>query len=196
MTYLGAAVGATFALKMDEQQIERVLTAVASVDMLEIQDQGSELKPYNLGGAAMDGVVATYMGLTKFEAPEDMLGGTRVFFEIFSDEWSVNKLINNKEYFEIQSIYVKLHASCRHSHSAVEAAIKVRNKIQVDDVKNVLVETYQLGVKGHNYCNIRDVASAKLSMPYAVASKLLYGKADITVFEPLNYRSDAFGKAD
>lgn len=185
---IGAAVGVAFALKMDEKQVKQVLTAAAasSAGMLEIQEQGSELKPYNIGRAAMDGVAAAYMGFTKFEIPEDMLGGARGFFKVFSDEWSVDKLVGDKDYFEIQRIYVKPYASCRHSHSAVEAAIKIGKRIQSGEVESVLVETYQLGVKGHNYSVIKGIASAKLSTPYAVAAALIYGKADVTVFEPLD----------
>jgi 2-methylcitrate dehydratase PrpD len=185
---IGSAVGAAFALGMSEKQLKRVLTlaCASSAGMLEIQEQGSELKPYNLGRAAMDGLTAAYMGYTAFETPEDMLGGARGYFRTFSDKFDTDKLIEDTGYFEIERIYVKPYASCRHSHSAVEAAIRLHDGLKVNDIDRAEVKTYELGVKGHDHTDIAGVASAKLSTPYAVAAGLLYGRADLTVFEPLD----------
>lgn len=185
---IGSAVGVAFAKGMNKTQLKRVLTIAAgsSAGMLEMQEQASEVKPYNVGRAAMDGLTAAYIGLTDFEVPDDMLGGERGFFVTFSDKYDVSKLIENTDYFEIERIYVKPYASCRHSHSAVEAAIRIHEQIDYNEIKSVLVETYKLGVKGHDHTDIQGVASAKLSTPYAVAAALIYGKADLSVFEPLD----------
>lgn len=185
---IGCAVGVAFALGLNKLQLKRVITIAAgsSAGMLEIQEQSSELKPYNIGRASMDGFTAAYMGLTCFDFPKDMLGGDRGFFKLFADNCDISKLIENTNYFEIERIYVKPYASCRHSHSAVEAAIKMHNKVDVDKIEAIIVETYKLGVKGHDHTDIQGVASAKLSTPYAVAAGVLYGRADLSVFEPLN----------
>lgn len=185
---IGCAVGVAFALGMDKAQMKRVLTSAAgsAAGMLEIQEQKSEIKPYNVGRAAMDGLTAAYMGLTDYETPDDMFGGERGFFKTFSDQWDLEKLIGTENYFEIERIYVKPYASCRHSHSAVEAAIKLHDTINLDSVESIEVRTYKLGVKGHNHTDIQGIASAKLSTPYAVAAGLLYGRADLSVFEPLD----------
>ena len=185
---IGCAVGVAFALGLNKLQLKRVITIAAgsSAGMLEIQEQSSELKPYNIGRASMDGLTAAYMGITDFDFPTDMLGGERGFFKLFADNYDISKLIEETNYFEIERIYVKPYASCRHSHSAVEAAIKIHNEIEIDKIGSILVETYKLGVKGHDHTDIQGVASAKLSTPYAVAAGILYGRADLSVFEPLD----------
>ena len=185
---IGSAVGAAFALGFDTGQLRRVLTLAAgsAAGMLELQEQRSELKPYNVGRAAMDGLAAAYVGMTDFETPEDMLGGERGFFRTFSDAWDAEKLLSDQPFFEIERIYVKPYASCRHSHSAVEAAIRLHEQIQGREIAQVTVETYRLGVKGHDHTDISGVASAQLSTPYAVAAALLRGRADLSVFEPLD----------
>jgi 2-methylcitrate dehydratase PrpD len=185
---IGSAVGVAFALGMDKAQMKRVLTSAAgsAAGMLEIQEQKSEIKPYNVGRAAMDGLTAAYMGLTDYETPDDMFGGERGFFKTFSDQWDLEKLVGPADYFEIERIYVKPYASCRHSHSAVEAAIKLHDDISITEIQAVEVHTYKLGVKGHDHTDIQGIASAKLSTPYAVAAGLLYGRADLSVFEPLD----------
>lgn len=185
---IGCAVGTAFALGMDKPQMKRVITIAAgsAAGMLEIQEQKSEIKPYNIGRAAMDGLSAAFMGLTDYETPDDMLGGDRGFFRIFSDHWDLEKLIGLADYFEIERIYVKPYASCRHSHSAVEAAIRLHDDTDIVSVDSIRVLTYKLGVKGHDHTDIQGIASAKLSTPYAVAAGLLYGRADLSVFEPLD----------
>ncbi len=193
---IGAAVGTAFALGMDKEQQCRVITCAAgsAAGMLEMQEQNSEIKPYNTGRAAMDGLTAATMGFTNFEIPDDILGGERGFFRLFSDQFDLRKLTASENYFEIERIYVKPYASCRHSHSAVEAAIKLHQAMHPDEIKNVEVWTYKLGVKGHDHQQITSIASAKLSTPYAVAAGLLYGKADLTVFEPLDKRTVELAK--
>jgi len=193
---IGSAIGVAFALNMDKAQINRILTCAAgsAAGMLEIQEQKSELKPYNLGRAAMDGLTAAYMGFTDFATPDDMFGGGRGFFNTFSDKWDINKLIEETNYFEIDRIYVKPYASCRHSHSAVEAAIKLHRSINIDEIERIEVKTYDLGVKGHDHTYIQGIASAKLSTPYAVAAGLMYGRADLSVFEPLDERVSEMAK--
>ena len=187
---IGAAVGAAFALGLDRRQMKRVLSCAAgsAAGMLEIQEQESELKPYNVGRAAMDGLAAAEMGLVDFETPGDMLGGERGFFRSFADAYAPEKLIEKTAYFEIERLYVKPYASCRHSHSAVEAAIRLHLELDPEKIAAVEVRSYKLGVKGHDHRVIGSVASAKLSTPYAVAAALLYGRADLTVFEPLDPR--------
>ena len=100
---IGSAVGVAFALGMDRSQMNRVITCAAgsAAGVLEIQEQRSELKPYNIGRAAMDGLAAACMGWSIFETPDDMLGGERGFFNMFSDQWEFKKLVENMEYFEI-----------------------------------------------------------------------------------------------
>ena len=185
---VGAAVAVGFALGLSRQQMKRVVTLAAgsAAGMLEIQEQKSEVKPYNLGRAAMDGLTAAYMGKTTFDIPDDMLGGERGFFTVFSDSWDPEKLTARQEFFEIRRIYVKPYASCRHSHSAVEAALLLRESVEIDRIRRIEVETYRLGIKGHDHNDVQSVSSAKLSTPYAVAAALLYGRADLSVFEPLD----------
>ena len=193
---IGSAAAVAFALGMDREQLNRAITCAAgsAAGMLEIQEQQSELKPFNPGRAAADGLTAAYMGLTGFETPDDMLGGGRGFFRIFSDEFSIEKLTGKTDYFEIERIYVKPYASCRHSHSAVEAAIILHEGLNVDNIDKAEVLTYRLGVRGHDHTDIRSSSSAKLSTPYAVAAALLLGRADLSVFDPPDERICALAK--
>ena len=185
---IGAAVGAAFATGCRPEQMKTVLSCAvgSAAGMLELQEQSSELKPYNLGRAAMDGYTAAEMGTTGFACPDDMLGGERGFFKLFAGEFDERELTGDKPYFEIERIYVKPYASCRHSHSAIEAALKIGKSVDRSAIGSVSVRSYDLAVRGHDHQTVCGSASAKLSTPYAVAAALLYGRADLSVFEPVD----------
>lgn len=187
---IGAAIGIAFALDMNMERMQTILaTAVASAaGMLEIQEQSSELKPYNLGRAAMDGFAAAYMGFTDFVGPDDMLDGERGFLQLFSNDSMSSKVTEKQEYFEIDRIYVKPYAACRHCHSAIEAALMLRKTINMDEIEKISVETYRLAVKGHDHTEIYGTSSAKLSIPYSVAVAFLLGRGDVVAFDLENVK--------
>ena len=182
---VGAAVAVAFALKLNATQLKTVLSAAvaSAAGMLEIQEQGSRLKPYNLGRAAMDGLSAAMMGFTSMRGPDDMLGGERGFFKLFTDGCDVEKLTAPASYFEIERIYVKPYAACRHCHSAIEAALSLRGRMPISDIDHVVVKTYKMAIKGHDHTAIAGSASAKLSIPYSVAAALLLGQGGMEAFE-------------
>ena len=182
---IGAAVAVSFALKMNAMQLKTILSAAVAgaAGMLEIQEQGSQLKPYNLGRAAMDGLSAAAMGFTFMHGPDDMLGGERGFFKLFTDECDVEKLTAPTSYFEIERIYVKPYAACRHCHAAIEAALSLRGRMPTSDIDHVFVKTYKMAIKGHDHTAIAGSASAKLSIPYCVAAALLLGQAGMEAFD-------------
>ena len=185
---VGAAIAVGFALKMDDAKLERVLTAAiaGATGILEIQEQKSEMKPYNIGRAAMDGLTAAYMGFTDFKVPDDILNGERGFMKLFSKECNPEKMTEKTDYFEIERIYVKPYASCRHCHSAIEAALELREQADIDNIEKIQVHTYHLAVKGHDHTEIAGTSSAKLSMPYSVAVALILGTADVSAFKGEN----------
>ena len=182
---VGAAVAVAFALKMNAAQLKTVLSAAvaSAAGMLEIQEQGSLLKPYNLGRAAMDGLSAATMGFTSMHGPNDMLGGERGFFKLFTDEYDIGKLVAPEDYFEIERIYVKPYAACRHCHAAIEAALVLRDKMPSTDIDRIHVKTYKLAIKGHDHTAIASSPSAKLSIPYSVATALILGQAGMEAFD-------------
>ena len=183
---IGAAIGIAVALSFSKKQIKTVLSsAVTSASgILEILEDSSELKPYNCARAAMDGLTAGMMGFTELTSPNDILSGDRGLFSVMSDN---NKPIINYNVdgaYAIMTIYRKIHASCRHTHPAIEAILELRreNEIEIPDIKSIVVYTYHEGIKGHNHTIISGQESAKMSVPYAVAVALLNQNVGIDAF--------------
>lgn len=196
---VGAAIGVAAALGLEKHRWEAVTAAAmtSAAGILEIQEDSSNLKPYNLGRAAMDGLAAARVGFTDWKGPEDILGGSQGFGMVLAEECSGEKLTEETNYYEIERIYVKPYAACRHCHSAIEAALKLREKVYAEEIRGISVETYHLAVKGHDHRKILGAGSAKLSIPYSVAVALLTGSCGPEAFEePILSRADILNMTD
>ena len=84
--------------------------------------------------------------------------------------------------YAVMKSYTKPYASCRYTHPAVEAAIRLRDRVPVSDIESVSVRTYDLAVSGHDHTDIPGSYSAKMSIPYATAAGLIYGRAGLNEF--------------
>ena len=84
--------------------------------------------------------------------------------------------------YAIMKSYTKPYASCRYTHPAVEAAIHLRTRLRPEAVEEIDIRTYDLAVSGHDHTEIPGSYSAKMSIPYATAAGLLYGKAGLQEF--------------
>lgn len=181
---LGASLAASYLLGFTED--ERLQTfaaaAVAAGGMLKALDNESELKPYNVAKAALLALTAVQLGKSGFRGDGDPLGG-RGFFQMMTgrDDVVLKPVLLDGTYAIMKS-YTKPYASCRYTHPAVEAAIRLRKRVRPEDAVSIAVKTYGLAVSGHDHTDIRGSSSARMSIPYATAAGFLYGKAGLQEF--------------
>lgn len=181
---IGGAIAVGTSLKFDFEQMKSAFsTAITcAAGILEMQENDSELKPLNVGRAAMDAIAAAYIGKARFKAPQDALGGKRGFLRIFSDNPKMEYIeCFNHPVLYIQTIYNKPYAACRHCHPAIEAAMDIRKQdgFVLSEIEHIQVETYRLAVKGHEHTFIQGINSAKMSIPYSLAVALVTGHAGL-----------------
>lgn len=177
---IGSAIGIAFACEYNKEQLKSTLGCAVSsaAGVLEIQEQASELKPYNVGRAAMASVVAAQVGRMALPGPDDILGGKRGFITALTDTPKPEFLTDfSNDDYAIMGIYQKVHAACRHCHPAVDATIDMRNDLNLrpEQVEKIEVRTYKLAVGSHDHTDIMGISSAKLSTPYAVALAIVKG---------------------
>ena len=184
---VGAAMAIAAALHFDFEQMKSAFSAAitSAAGVLEMIEGDTELKPYNAGRAAMDGVTAAYIGKARFKVPEDALGGKRGFLKIMTDEPKMQYLTDfDQNKLMIETIYMKPYAACRHCHPSIEAALQIRKQkgFVLEEVEDIHVDTYKLAVGGHDHTVIKGVNSSKMSIPYSLAVALSTGKAGIDEF--------------
>ena len=182
---VGAALGIAAALHYTIDQMNTTLAAAVTgaAGVLEMQEDDSDLKPYNVGRAAMDAVAAAYIGRSGMKGPKDALGGRRGFLKVMTDEPRLEYLTDfTSKAFCIEQIYQKVYAACRHAHPAIEAALALRDTIVIEEIEHVKVRTYKLSIAGHDHKEVSGISSAKMSIPFSVAVALIKGNAGLKAF--------------
>lgn len=192
---IGVAIAIAAAMRFSREQMKVAISAAAASasGLLELQENESELKPYNLAHAAVSGITAAYCAQGDFRGPDDAIGGRRGFLSVMTQNPKLNYLCEFDEpYLQIEKIYRKMYAACRHAHSAIEAAITLKNRygIEPSSITGILIETYGMAIKGHDHQEIKGIQSAKMSIPFSVALALKRGSAGLEDYNDVNLKDE------
>lgn len=183
---IGATCAVGYAIGLSDDQMKGAISAAASssAGILQVLDDNSELKPFNVANAIQSGITSAYMGKCGFKGPDDVLGGKRGYLQAYSDQINIEYLLGQLGRPAIFQIYVKPYASCRHSHPAIECVLKLRNQHQFncEAITDIEIQTYKLGIFAHDSTDVSSISSAKMSTPYSTAAALVLGKCGMDAF--------------
>lgn len=186
---IGAAVGVATLLGFNRNQLKNTFSAAAitASGSLKVIENGSELKPYNAGNAALNGLMAAITAGSSFAGPEDVLSGDTGFLAMMAQENRFYDCFKHETPL-INKVYVKPYAACRHAHPSIEAALIIKNSNQfnVNEIKRITIKTYKGVIGKHDTKSVSNPYSAKMSIPYSVAVALIKGSADINDFTTEN----------
>jgi len=190
----GAAMAASKVLNLSEKEMSCALSiaGTSASGLLQFLEDGSEIKQYHPGKAALCGLLAAYLAQSGITAPKNILEGKRAFFQSASDEYDVSECTKSLgKHFAIMDVYFKSYAACRHCHAPIEAILNIRSKkdIRVNKVEKIKVLTYKSAVDGHNNPYPQSVVGAKMSVPFSVAVALKTGYAGPKEFTPISFRN-------
>ena len=194
---IGVAMAAAASLGFDFHQTKSALTAAASsaAGLLEILSDDSELKPYNVGRAVMDGLTSAYIGKAGYEGPKDILGGKRGFLNVMTDTPHVEflEVFSPNEDPSILGNFFKPYPACRHCHSTIDAALHIAQEHNIDPstVKKVKIGTYKLALTGHDHTEVNSSKSAMMSIPYGAVVALVEKKAGLAQYKEEIVKSHA-----
>lgn len=184
---MGAAVLLSFLNGYDRTQTKRALSVAAGMasGLLEMQEDGSELKPVTVGNAASSAVMAARLANAPLQYPLDAIGGPRgllACFEGYQKESTAMDLSVREAV--IFDLYKKRYPSCRHGHSALDAAQEIASHDLYDSqsIKNVQIHLYEDAIRGHDSTEISSSSQAMMSTPFCVAAMLAHGSLELRSF--------------
>lgn len=184
---LGIAVAVSEALDFTQKQRKDAFStaAVSATGTLKVLEDGSQLKPYNVGKTALLGLTAAQMAQVGFDTPDDVLSGPAGFLSQMygsEDVSFVQPLLDGT--YAIQKAYIKPYAACRYTHPSIDIAKELRKNtsFQSEQIRSVNIKTYALAVKKHDHTDIKGAASAKMSIPYNFAVTYILGKTGMKAF--------------
>lgn len=185
---LGIALAVSYMLDYTSEQTKNAfaVACVSATGMLQVLDDGSELKPYNVAKSALLGLISTQIARAGFVGNPDPLGSFRGYLKMMAGDNNLElkePLMNGT--YAIEKSYTKPYAACRYCHPAIEAAIRMKERYGIlkEDVLSVQVSTYYWAVSKHDHTEIPSSASGKMSIPYSVAVGLIYGKAGLLEYD-------------
>ena len=193
-TFVSGAVASKL-LKLDESQTLNALglCGTQAAGLLESDHAGSMGKVLHIGKANYNGILSAFLARNGFTGAETIIEGsegflkTMVYHDDFnSKDFSFDSILEDVGTVKVRDIYFKKYPFCRHLHSSIDTALKLRTSLGEEYVHivNVAVKTYDVAAD-HNNFQPKNLEELKQSLPYAVAISLVMGEVNIDMLDML-----------
>lgn len=187
----GSAAAVAKLLGLSKEQVAHSLGSAGTqaAGLWEFIEDGAMSKQLHPGKAAMNGVIASLLAGKDFTAATEILEGGRGFFEAMSDEYDVSKVTDGLgEEYKIMENSFKVHASCRHTHHAMDLVSDLSREkaLKPEDVEKIEVGTYQIAINITDDNDPQTVYQGKFSLQYCTALALIKQNGDLDTFSEEN----------
>ena len=196
----GAAAAAASLMKLSPKQtLDALGTAgTQAAGLWEFNADGAMSKHLHPGKAALNGVLAADLAREGFTGASRILEGERGFFRATATSHDASRITDGLgERWKITENCYKLHACCGHTHSAIDVALDIRERLglsesgALDAVRCVEIQTYGPGYEIVKDPNPGTPYRAKFSIAYCVAVALLEGRVGLEQFTPDRFDGEA-----
>ena len=175
-------------LKLDDAQILNALglCGTQAAGLLESDHGGSMGKSLHVGKAVYNGILSALLARNGFTGAGTIFEGNEGFMKTMVDddysaeEFSFEKVIKEVGKVRVRDIYFKKYPFCRHLHSSIDTALKLKASIgdEYDHIENIAVKTYSVAAE-HNNFQPKNIEELRQSLPYAVAISLVVGEVSV-----------------
>lgn len=178
-------------LRADKEKIEHAISLSITPNITLRQTRIGELSMWKgcaAANAARNGVFAAYLARDGMTGPPEIFEGEKGFFNQVTGHFVLDIACfgGNSGDFKILETYIKCYPSEYHSQAGIEAAICLRDKIKIEDVEEINIETYDACVDiiagEEEKWNPQTRETADHSLPYCIAVALYDGKVGLEQF--------------
>ncbi|MGC8663922.1 MAG: MmgE/PrpD family protein [Thermoplasmata archaeon] len=183
VTYISisSAAGLATLNQLDNKKFVNALNLSINNNISLRQTRAGELsmwKGCTAANASRNSVFGTMLAENGFTGPSPIFEGEMGFFKQVSGEFDLDFKENR-----VLRTMIKNHPVEYHAMSAVDAALKIHNKIKGTKIESIDVSTfsvaYKIIVKDPEKLRPKTKETADHSMPYIIAYTLLYGEPDL-----------------
>lgn len=185
----GAAAAAASLLKLNAGQTSSALGIAGSLSggLWGFIHDGSQSKKLHAGRAAEGGVLAALSARQGITGPgalfNDRWGG---FFTTFAAASATPAALTHglARVWKLERCSIKPYASCRGTHAAIDAAGLLLGRLNVghQEIDKVEVRLCPFLNDMCGNANLHTLAAAQMSLPYAVAARLVFGHAGLDAY--------------
>ncbi|MEM1662537.1 MAG: MmgE/PrpD family protein [Pyrobaculum sp.] len=192
---LGSVSAAAKLLALDIEKIQHALALYAVPHAAMRQTRVGELSMWKGAAAAnasRNAVFATLLAKEGFTGPYKPFEGEMAFFKqlLHGDfDYSVFARIENREQpRRILDTYIKPYPVEYHAQTAVDAALKLREKVRIEEVEKIVIDTYEaaytiIGPKDPEKWDPHTRETADHSLMWITAAALVWGPIKISHYK-------------
>ncbi len=187
----GAAAAAGRLLHLSQDQIIEALGSAGTqaAGLWQFLEDGAMSKQLHPAHAAAAGILSAELAKRGFTAAKKIFEGPKGFLAAMSKDAAPEMLTDGLgSSYRIATNSFKKHASCRHTHSAIDATLILRNerKVSAEAVRQLEVRIYPAGFDLLDGVQPNTAYAAKFCLPYTVAAALNKGRVSLSEFEDLS----------
>ena len=187
---LGAAAAAARILGLDERAALHALGSAGTMTagLWEFLADGAMSKQLHPAKGAHDGILAAMLARRGFTGASRILEGPKGLLAAMSRDALPERLTDGlsaeQQRWRVENVSYKVHASCRHTHPAVDAALALRERpgFALDDVERIHVRVYRAALGLLEGVEPTTPYAAKFSLPFCVAAALRFGELGLGRF--------------
>ena len=179
-----AAMASARLMKLGAEKIPDIVGITASMAGSLNVNFGTMTKPLHSGHSAQNGVLAAMLGARGFTASQSALEGRGGYFESFVQKWTLEPFSDLGRRYDLAETGYKLkpYPSGGLGHTAIDAALELRELASLDDIAHVDVAITKSAARRYTDKYPQTVESAKFSGPYLAAYTLVHGAPMLAAF--------------
>jgi len=181
-----AAAAASVVKGYSADQIEQAMGIAATTAAGLTCVFGTDAKLVTVGNAARNGLLATELAGRGMTGPVGILDGARSYPAATCREEDFSTLVPQPgDPLCIEDSYYKMHASCGHTHSALDALqeLLAQHCFIDSDVKQITIHVYRKALDLTGVFQVENESKAKFSMPFCAAAMIICGQVTLREFE-------------
>ncbi len=155
---------------------------------------GTMTKPLHAGNAARNGILAVQLGMKGFTGATSALEGRNGFYDNFARGLAVSfepfRDLGKAWDLETQGPRLKPYPSGGLGHTAIDAALELRQIVKLDEVKSVEVAITKYALRRYSPNYPTTVEQAKFSGPYIASTTLIHGAPMLPAFTEAALRDE------
>ncbi|WP_295046159.1 MmgE/PrpD family protein [uncultured Paracoccus sp.] len=179
-----AAAGRLLGLTPDQMVSAFGVAASQASGSLQFLQNGAWNKRYQVGEAAMKGLIAATLASEGFVGAADALEGTHGFLKGYSDGVVADRATAGLgTVWETLRIGVKPYPACRYTHAAVDGLLRLQDQHgwSAEEIDHVRVGLHRngialVGAPLEDKRRARSIVDGQFSMPFAASVALLRGR--------------------
>ncbi|AET67314.1 uncharacterized protein involved in propionate catabolism [Desulfosporosinus orientis DSM 765] len=183
----GAAAAAGKILNLSEKELVHALgtAGTQAAGLWEFLADGAMSKHLHPGKAALNGLLAALLAGHGFTGASKIIEGEKGFVRATAQEFDLSKISQGLgQNYKILENCIKIHASCRHTHPAIDLVLELVKKYDLtpENIQTIVTRTYPIALDLTGNYEPHTLYAAKFSLPFCVALAAKQRKAGLNDF--------------